>query len=140
MQHPEKTTMKNSPLTTSHRVTLNPTSASGLRGECMRHTTRSLAPARTWRSASRSLSAIGGRIPSRLRPRNPESEETRPRFRILPLHFGDDHQFLAEVRVCFPRGMHQRYEHLLRPQPLGAHIILHNGVWPTSPMRLPDGV
>jgi hypothetical protein len=46
----------------------------------------------------------------------------------LPLHSGDNHQRLAEVRLRFSGSMPQRHEHLLRPQPLRAHIVLHDSV------------
>jgi hypothetical protein len=41
---------------------------------------------------------------------------------------GHHNQSLAEIRLRFARSMHQRHEHLLRPQPLRAHIVLHDRV------------
>ncbi len=46
----------------------------------------------------------------------------------LPLHAGDHHQRLAEVRLRFARRMRQRNEHLPAMQLRRPHVVLHYGV------------
>src|SRR5450759_2756363 len=44
----------------------------------------------------------------------------------LALDATDDADGFTKVCLSMPRRMHQRHEHLFRPQPPAGHIILHN--------------
>ena len=64
-----------------------------------------------------------------------EGEEVR-----LLLHPADHHHRLAEIRLCLTRRMGQRYEHLLVPAFVLAHIILDDRVAAGEPVLFAQAV